>query len=208
VRDRVAGRRISRRVQFAALTVGAIAVAFAAAARTIDARSAAQLAAARDSSGPVIVLEQELASLRAEQAAIVAQLETQRSLVVAIPASAVVRAVAASLPAGALLEKIDLDYANVQGTAKKIRRVGREEPAPRELRGEIAGIAANESDVGKLVDGLAALAPMSQVSLESSRSREFRGKSAREFRIHFKVDLDRRWKLPEVAGAETEGSHE
>ncbi len=208
VRDRVAGRRISRRVQFAALAVGAIAVGFAAAARTIDARSSAQLAAARDSSGPVIVLEQELASLRAEQAAIVAQLETQRSLVVAIPASAVVRAVAASLPAGALLEKIDLDYANVQGTAKKIRRVGREEPAPRELRGEISGIAANESDVGKLVDGLAALTPMSQVSLESSRSREFRGKNAREFRIHFKVDLDRRWKLPEVAGAETGGSHE
>ena len=118
------------------------------------------------------------------------------------------RAVAASLPAGALLEKIDLDYANVQGTAKKIRRAGREEPAPRELRGEISGIAANESDVGKLVDGLAALTPMSHVSLESSRSREFRGKNAREFRIHFKVDLDRRWKLPEVAGAGTGGSHE
>lgn len=208
VRDRVSGRRISRRVQFAALAIGAVAVGFAAAARTIDARSSAQLAAARDSSGPVIALEQELASLRAEQAAIAAQLETQRSLAVAIPASAVVRAVAASLPSGALLEKIDLDYANVQGTAKKIRRAGRDDPSPRELRGEISGIAANESDVGRLVDGLAALAPMSQVSLESSRSREFRGRNAREFRIHFKVDLDRRWKLPEVAGAETGGSHE
>ena len=204
VRDRVASRRVSRRVQFAALALGAVAAGFAAAARTIDARSAAQLAAARDSSGPVIALEQEIATLRAERTAIAERLETQRSLAVAIPASAIVRAVAASLPAGALLEKIDLDYANVQGTAKKIRRVGRDEPAPRELRGEIAGIAANESDVGKLVDGLAALAPMSQVSLESSRSREFRGANAREFRIHFKVDLDRRWKLPEIAAAEAE----
>ena len=51
---------------------------------------------------------------------------------------------------------------------------------------------------------LAALAPMSQVSLESSRSREFRGANAREFRIHFTVDLDRRWKLPEVAAAAAE----
>lgn len=204
VRDRVASRRISRRVQFAACAMGAVAIGFAAAARSIDARSAAQLAAARDSSGPVIALEQELASLRAERASIAGQLEVQRGLSVAIPASAIVRAVAASLPAGALLEKIDLDYANVQGTAKKIRRTGRDEPAPRELRGEIAGVAANEADVGRLVDALAAVGPMSQVSLESSRSREFRGTNAREFRIHFKVDLDRRWKLPEVAAAAAE----
>ena len=119
-----------------------------------------------------------------------------------IPASAVVRAVAASLPTGAMLERIDLDYANVQGTNKKIRRAGKGEDPQRELRGEIAGIAANESDVGRIIDSLTALAPMSQVSLESSRSREFRGRGAREFRIQFKVDLEKRWRLPEVASAD------
>ena len=120
---------------------------------------------------------------------------------VAIPASAIVRAVAGALPSGAMLERIGLEYANVQGTNKKIRRVAKDEATPRQLRGEIAGIAANESDVGRLVDGLASLAPMSQVSLESSRSREFRGKNAREFRINFTVDLDRRWRMPAVAAA-------
>ena len=206
VRERVSGVRASRRMKAMAVSIGAVALGVAAVARTMDARSTAQLSAARASSAPVIALEQELTALRAERSAIGGQVETQRALAVAIPASAVIHAVSTSLPAGAVLERIDLDFVNVQGTTKKIRRTAKDEPTPRELQGEIAGIAANEADVGKLVDGLAALTPMSQVSLESSRSREFRGRNAREFRVHFKVDLDRRWKLPEIAGVAAEGT--
>jgi hypothetical protein len=206
VPDRIAGRvrggRASRRVLAASALLGATAIGLAGVARWTDARSSAQLAAARETSAPVIALEEEIAGLRAERAALERRVETQREVGVSIPASAVVRAVAASLPTGAMLERIDLDYANVQGTNKKIRRAGKGEDPQRELRGEIAGIAANESDVGRIIDSLTALAPMSQVSLESSRSREFRGRGAREFRIQFKVDLEKRWRLPEVASAD------
>lgn len=206
VPDRIAGRvrggRASRRVLAASALLGATAMGLAGVARWTDARSSAQLAAARETSAPVIALEEEIAGLRAERAALERRVETQREVGVSIPASAVVRAVAASLPTGAMLERIDLDYANVQGTNKKIRRAGKGEDPQRELRGEIAGIAANESDVGRIIDSLTALAPMSQVSLESSRSREFRGRGAREFRIQFKVDLEKRWRLPEVASAD------
>ncbi len=206
VPDRIAGRvrggRASRRVLAASALLGAMAIGLAGVARWTDARSSAQLAAARETSAPVIALEEEIAGLRAERAALERRVETQREVGVSIPASAVVRAVAASLPTGAMLERIDLDYANVQGTNKKIRRAGKGEDPQRELLGEIAGIAANESDVGRIIDSLTALAPMSQVSLESSRSREFRGRGAREFRIQFKVDLEKRWRLPEVASAD------
>jgi len=206
VPDRIAGRvrggRASRRVLAASALLGATAIGLTGVARWTDARSSAQLAAARETSAPVIALEEEIAGLRAERAALERRVETQREVGVSIPASAVVRAVAASLPTGAMLERIDLDYANVQGTNKKIRRAGKGEDPQRELRGEIAGIAANESDVGRIIDSLTALAPMSQVSLESSRSREFRGRGAREFRIQFKVDLEKRWRLPEVASAD------
>lgn len=205
VLDRVTTGRASRLVTAVAIVFGASAVGVAAVARTIDARSQAQLAAARDSSAPVIALESTIESIRRERAAIEERLDTQRELGVAIPASAVVRAVAQSLPEGAVLERIGLDYANVQGTNKKIRRGAKDETPARELRGEIAGIAANESDVGRIVDGLAALAPMSQVSLESSRSREFNGRNVREFRIDFRVDLEKRWKLPEVVRAAEQG---
>ena len=206
VPDRIAGRvrggRASRRVLAASALLGATAIGLAGVARWTDARSSAQLAAARETSAPVIALEEEIAGLRAERAARERRVETQREVGVSIPASAVVRAVAASLPTGAMLERIDLDYANVQGTNKKIRRAGKGEDPQRELRGEIAGIAANESDVGRIIDSLTALAPMSQVSLESSRSREFRGRGAREVRIQFTVDLEKRWRLPEVASAD------
>ena len=203
IEDRIARGRASRRVMAAAACMGMMAIALSSSARWIDARSSAQIAAARQSSAPVIALEEELASLRAARGAIDESIDIQRAVGVSIPASALVRAVALSLPAGVLLEKIDLDYANVQGTNKKIRRTNRDAPMLRELRGEIAGIAANESDVGRIVDGLSALAPISQVSLESSRSREFRGQGTREFRINFKVDLERRWKLPEFASVDS-----
>ena len=199
IAEQVLRGRASRRVTTAAVCVGMLAIGVASLARWLDGRSALQLALAREASAPVILLEDELASLRSAAAAIEGTIETQRAVGVSIPASAIVRAVASSLPTGALLELIALDYANVQGSNKRIRRTSRDEPALRELRGEIAGIASNESDVGRIVDQLALLAPVSQVRLESSRSREFRGLNAREFRIQFTVDLERRWKLPELA---------
>jgi hypothetical protein len=205
IAQRVVRGRASRRVLWTAGALGAVALGLTASARWMDQRSSAQLAAARASSGPVIALEEEIAGLRAERRELERAIETQRAVGVAIPASAVVRAVAAALPAGAVLERIDLDYANVQGTNKRIRRSARDEQVRRELRGEIAGIAANESDVGRIIDSLAALTPVAQVSLESSRSREFRGRNAREFRIHFKVDLEKRWRLPEIASVDAVG---
>jgi hypothetical protein len=37
------------------------------------------------------------------------------------------------------------------------------------------------------------------VNLESSRSYEFRGRNAREYKITFHADLERRWRLPQLA---------
>ena len=198
---RIAGGRASRRVSAGAAALAAVALGIDAFARWTDTRSAAALAAARESSAPVIAVEEEIASMLREERRIASSIELQRSIGVAIPASGLVRAIAQALPAGSVLDRIGLEYANVQGTARKLRRAGKPDDAPRELRGEIAGIAMNESDVGRIVDGLAALAPIGQVSLESSRSREFRGGNAREFRIRFTVDLEKRWKQPEVAAS-------
>ena len=109
------------------------------------------------------------------------------------------QAVARSLPEGTTLERISLEFKNIQGSARKSRKSVRTEQEPRELQGEIAGIAASEEDVGALVDRLEKVAPFSQVSLESSRSLEFRGRAAREFRIGFRVDLEKRWAMPAIA---------
>jgi hypothetical protein len=75
----------------------------------------------------------------------------------------------------------------------------------RSLHCVIEGIAADDADVGALVEGLSRLPSFSKVTLESSRSYEFRGKNAREYKITFNADLERRWKLPQVASAPGSG---
>lgn len=193
--------RASRRAAFAAAAMTSLAAAIALGATWLDGRSAAILEGARASGAPVVAIEGEIARLREERRAIAAQLDVQRSIGVAIPASDLIHAVATSLPQGATLEHLSLAYDNVQGTTRKLRRGAKDEVLPRTLRGELRGIAADEAGVGRIVDALGALAPLEEISLESSRSREFHGRSVREFRIGFRVDLEKRWRLPALAGA-------
>lgn len=202
VRERVLRARASRRVHGASVAIAVLAAGIFAGARWLDGHSSSQLASARETGAPVVALEEEIRRLDGERRKIAESLDLQRAVGVAIPASALVRGLAGALPKGAMLESIDLEYANVQGVARKTRRSAKDEPAPREVRGEIAGIAPGEADVGALVDALGALAPLSRVSLESSRSREFEGRSVREFRVTFRIDLERRWKLPALAAGD------
>jgi hypothetical protein len=207
-RERVLRGRASRRVHVASVAIAVVAAGLFAGARWVDGNSARQLAAARETGAPVVALEEEIRRLDGERRKIAESLDLQRAVGVAIPASALVRGIAGALPKGSMLESIELEYANVQGAARKSRRAPKDEALPREVRGEIAGIAPGESDVGALVDALEALAPLSRVSLESSRSREFEGRSVREFRVTFRIDLERRWRLPALAagGDSTEPS--
>jgi hypothetical protein len=113
----------------------------------------------------------------------------------------VIRAVSDALPKGALIKSITIEYQNVQGTNRKQRKGAKETDAatPRSLVCVIEGIALDDRDVGAIVDGLGKLPSLSKVSLESSRSYEFRGKNAREYKVSFVADLEKRWRLPEIA---------
>lgn len=195
----VESRRATRALSIVATGACALAALVAVAGHWIDTRSATMLAKAEASGAPVLAIESEIRAIGSERVAIASALDLQRAVGVPVPATGVIRAVAEALPDGATLERIALEFANVQGEARRNRRPARNEPAPRELRAEIAGFAADEADVGRLVDRLSDLAPVARVSLESSRSRELAGRSVREFRIGFTVDLERRWRLPELA---------
>lgn len=199
VMQRIARIRASRSVHRCGGAVLACTALLLGGAAWMDGRSAELERIAREQGMPVVEIEQEIARLGAERADIAARLEQQRAVGVAIPATGVVRAIASSLPEGTLLDRLALEYANVQGVVRKGRRGAKDVAPPREMRGEIAGIATDESDVGRIVDAIGALAPVSRVALESSRSREFLGRNVREFRVTFTVDLEKRWKLPEIA---------
>jgi len=209
VRTRIQRGRLTRRLMFAAIGVTTLMLATVGAADWVHRHSARVLREARQTAAGAVAIEAEMRQLELQRKVANDLLEQQRSLAVTVPASGLIHAVSSALPAGSLLETIELKFLHIQGEPRKGRRAVRTERDPREMQGEIAGLAASDADVGTIVDALAKVAPISNVSLESSRSREFRGKSAREFRITFRVDLERRWRMPTLsadAASSMEGS--
>lgn len=198
--SRIRAGRATRGVVFTSGVIASLAVAALGAATWLETHSRAQLAAAQKEGAPVIQIEQEVDALRAVEKQIARSLTLQRSLVNTIPANGVIRAVSDSLPKGALIKSITIEYQNVQGTNRKQRKGAKESDAPtaRSLVCVIEGIALDDRDVGAIVDGLGRLPAMSKVTLESSRSYEFRGKNAREYKVSFVADLEKRWKLPQI----------
>lgn len=204
---RIRAGRATRGVVLASGVVASLAVVVLGGATWLDSHSRAQLAAAQKEGAPVIRIEQEVDALRAVEKQIVRELTQQRSLVNTIPANGVIRAVSATLPKGALIKSIVIEYQNVQGTNRKQRKGAKEAEAAtaRSLLCVIEGIALDDRDVGAIVDGIGRLPAMSKVTLESSRSYEFRGKNAREYKVSFVADLEKRWKLPEIIVAADSG---
>jgi hypothetical protein len=204
---RVCANRATRGVVFTSGCIASVAVVLLGLSTWLDTTSRATLAVAQKEGAPVIQIEQEVAALRLVEQQIVKSLALQRSLGNTIPANGVIRAVSETLPRGALIKSITLEYQNVQGNNRKQRKGAKESDAanPRTLVCVVEGIALDDRDVGAIVDGLGRLPSLSKVSLESSRSYEFRGKNAREYKVSFVADLEKRWKLPEIACAAESG---
>lgn len=200
---RIRAGRATRGIVFTSGVIASVAVLVLGAASWLDAQSRSQLAVAQKEGAPVLRIEQEVEALREVERQIARSLSMQRSLVNTIPANGVIRAVSDSLPKGALIKSITIEYQNVQGTNRKQRKGTKESDTatPRTLVCVIEGIALDDRDVGAIVDGLGRLPAMSKVTLESSRSYEFRGKNAREYKVSFVADLEKRWKLPEITAA-------
>lgn len=204
---RVRANRATRGVVFSSGCIATVAVVVLGLSTWLDTYSRAKLAVAQKEGAPVIQIEQEVAALRVVEQQVVKSLALQRSLGNTIPANGVIRAVSETLPKGALIKSITLEYQNVQGTNRKQRKGAKDSEAvtPRTLVCVVEGIALDDRDVGAIVDGLGRLPSLSKVSLESSRSYEFRGKNAREYKVSFVADLEKRWRLPEIAVAAEAG---
>ena len=204
---RVRANRATRGVVFSSGCIATLAVVVLGLSTWLDTYSRAKLAAAQKEGAPVIQIEQEVNALRSVEQQLGKSLALQRSLGNTIPANGVIRAVSDTLPKGALIKSITLEYQNVQGTNRRQRKGSKEaeNTNPRSLVCVIEGIALDDRDVGAIVDGLSKLPSLSKVSLESSRSYEFRGKNAREYKVSFVADLEKRWRLPEIAVAAEAG---
>ena len=94
------------------------------------------------------------------------------------------------LPDSMTLEDISLDIVQTE--------VGRG------ISGRLAGFASTDETIASLVSTLQNQEPFSSVSMDYSKSRNIRGKRAREFRVSFLIDLESDWVVSRmvVAGGE------
>ena len=83
------------------------------------------------------------------------------------------------LPDSMTLEDISLDIVQTE--------VGRG------ISGRLAGFASTDETIASLVSTLQTQEPFSSVSMDYSKSRNIRGKRAREFRVSFLIDLESDW---------------
>ena len=111
--------------------------------------------------------------------------------------SRVLATVINAMPETATLDRIDLHAGVVRsGRSARGRTHGETDgPVPRALGGELSGLALTDHEVAEFVNNLIDIGLFQQVSLDFSRSRSVRGKSARGFRISFHTDLDARFDI-------------
>jgi hypothetical protein len=83
------------------------------------------------------------------------------------------------LPDSMTLEDISLDIVQTE--------VGRG------ISGRLAGFASTDETIASLVSTLQTQEPFSSVSMDYSKSRNIRGKRARQFRVSFLIDLESDW---------------
>ena len=112
-----------------------------------------------------------------------------------IDVTSVIATMINALPPSVTLERVDLSMDRKTRSPRSRGSADEKKAAPRELLGEISGIAASDHHIAELVAVLEAREPFRNVSLDFSRSRPIRGRSAREFRLSFRIDLDQEYEI-------------
>jgi len=115
-----------------------------------------------------------------------------------IPLSRLLATIVEEMPQSMALDRVlfDADQARrMRPTRNGAPRIEKDEAPPRILVGELSGIAESDMDIAQLVENLEARAPFTDVTWDFSREREVRGRTAREFRLSFVVDLEQSYEV-------------
>ncbi len=164
-----------------------------------------RMQAAEEQANLVLTAEAKASQLRDELRETGVFIDRYEHLAMPIPMSRLIATIINELPASATLDRIDLNAAgrNARGLVRRRGLRDNSESPQRLLIGELSGFAASDRDVADFVERLESLGLCRQVSLDFSRTRNIRGRSAREFRVSFRIDLDRAYEIvdPEPARA-------
>ncbi len=164
-----------------------------------------RMRAAEEQADLVLTAEAKASQLRDELRETRVFIDRYEHLAMPIPMSRLIATITNELPPSATLDRIDLNAAGRNARSSVRRRGLRDNAESRQrfLIGELSGFAASDRDVADLVERLESLGLCRQVSLDFSRTRNIRGRSAREFRVSFRIDLDRAYEVVDREPART-----
>lgn len=178
-------------------------------------RARANLETAQGQANVVLAGDAQAKELRSELHRIRQSIARYRRISVPLETSRVLASLINALPPSVTLERISLEVgahrrAGSSRRNKPANDRGKGRPVGRSLAGTVAGFAATDQEIAELVAAIGAIPPFRDVSLDFSRTRSVRDKSAREFRLSFWIDLDRPYEvvdMPKTAAAPEELGH-
>ncbi len=204
IRARSQSRIMTGRYISAVVAVVALLAIAATHSRVRLAHARQQLDKVQQRAELAIALETEASSLRAELRQ--QQQFTQRYEHIALPLemSQVLATVVNVLPVNVTLDHLDL-VVEARRSVRSARSRGTGDakgPLPRVLSGELRGFAATDADIAEIVTRLESRSLFEHVSLDFSRTRSVRERIAREFRVSFRINLDRSYRVVAAPRAE------
>lgn len=154
-----------------------------------------RLRVAEDQANMVLAAEAKAVRLRQTLDETRGYIQRYERIALPLEISRVIATIIDELPDSATLDRIDVRAGTRQRgrNARGRSAAGPSEPLSRVLTGELSGFAVSDQDVAAIVANLETLGLFEQVTLDFSRTRTVREKSAREFRISFRADLERRY---------------
>jgi hypothetical protein len=193
-----AGMVIGRYITVGVLVVIAL-VALSTHAHFQSGRAERALEAAEAKSRQVLAVEAEAKRLHDKQNALATSIEQYDKVAPTLPMLDLQRLIVGVLPESVCLERMDIEVITETPTFDpRIDQKDVKRPPMRVVRAEINGIAVSDAELSELVNNLEDIKPLSSVAIDFSKSRTVRQVPAREFRISFRIDLDRRFDIQRV----------
>lgn len=165
-------------------------------------------AAAVEQAATVHEAQQRSSMLSKELTEIRSYMDVYERVALPLNLSAVIATIVNELPPGVTIETLDME-AGERRVPRAARAVaGESNRSPRLLVVEISGIAPGNEDISLLTMRLRNHASFEEVRLDSNQTRVVRDVIAREFRLSFRVDLDRPYDVVDGSLASATLDHE
>lgn len=161
------------------------------------------LATTEERANSALATEARANELRAQIAELETMIGRYERIAMPFDVSSLMSSLVNELPSGVTFDRVDL-HAGAKRAVRTARSRGTEddeEAPPRVMTVELAGFAPDDRSIAEYVTRLETHPLFEKVSLDFSRTRVIRERTAREFRLSLVVDLERRYDVAPTAAA-------